>query len=336
MRYDEAMNKIKEKFKEWLLKQGLAEKTKSGRPGTAYEYLKRIDRLSNQLYGKEDWGHILKDIHVLYLLHASLASKKNRNVKPKNIYGLIITYGVMTYVDGTGKSIIDGRYIQQKHIKKYLKWLEANPKKIHLVRPALEKLYDFYSQNKDLFDEINNIQTIQKDSQKQDSGSFFSGYFTTISRIKEAIDKVVFELKVPPEADGLRPRLIKAEDDPYGRVRKHLLVKEAAGSLDCSPKTLRRIASRRKNMFGNDGYSVGAMQRYLKKHHHPSKNATAATEKSKEEDWISGKEAADLLNCPLTTFIRKYRNTGLVSYTNYTPRKVRYYKPDIMKIKNSP
>lgn len=329
------MTEIKVVFKNWLVQKGLSEKTKSGRPGTVYEYLKRIGRLSSQLYGKEDWGHILKDIYVLYLLHASLDSKKNKGIKPKKIYDLIIGYGRIAYIDDTEKSIIDGNYAEPKHIKKYLKWLETNPKKIHLVRPALGKLYDFYSKNQDLFDEINNIQPIQKDTQKQDSSSFFSGYFKTISNTKKAIDKAIFELKVPREADGLRPRLIKAEDDWLGRKRKHLLVKEASLSIDCSEKTLRRLASRRKNMFGDGYYSVGAMQRYLKKHHHPSKNATAATGTSKETDWISGKEAADLLNCPLTTFIRKYRNTGLVSYTNYTPRKVKYYKPEIIKLKNN-
>lgn len=329
------MIEIKVAFKNWLIQQGLSEKTKSGRHGTVYEYLKRIGRLSNQLYAKEDWEHILKDIYVLYLLHISLDSKKNKHIKPKKIYDLIIGYGRIAYIDNTETSIIDAKYVQPKHINKYLKWLEANPKKIHLVRPALEKLYDFYSQNKDLFDEIHNIQAIQKDSQKQDSNSFFSGYFTTIPKTKEAIDKAIYEFKVQREADGLRPRLIKAEDDWFGRKRKHLLVKEAAGSLECSEKTLRRIASRRKNMFGDGCYSVGAMQRYLKKHHHPFKNATATTGTSYKDDWISGKEAANLLNCPLTTFIRKYRDAGLVSYTDYTPRKVKYYKPDIIKLKNN-
>ncbi len=329
------MTEIKVVFKNWLVQKGLSEKTKSGRPGTVYEYLKRIGRLSSQLYGKEDWGHLLKDIYVLYLLHANLDSKKNKGIKPKKIYDLIIGYGRIAYIDDTEKSIIDGNYAEPKHIKKYLKWLETNPKKIHLVRPALEKLYDFYSQNKDLFDEINNIKPIQKDSPKQDSSSFFSAYFTTILATKEAIDRAVFALKVQREADGMRPRLIKAEDDWLGRKRKHLLLKEAAGSLECSEKTLRRLASKRKNMFGDGCYSVGAMQRYLKKHHHPSKNASTGIRGSTIYDWITGKEAAAILGCPLTTFIRKYRNTGLVSYTDYTPRKVKYYKPDIIKLKNN-
>ena len=37
------MKEIKEQFRDWLINQRLADETKSGRPGTVYEYLKSIE-----------------------------------------------------------------------------------------------------------------------------------------------------------------------------------------------------------------------------------------------------------------------------------------------------
>lgn len=43
------MKEIKEQFKNWLIEQGLSEKTSTGRPGTVYEYIRHIDNICDTL-----------------------------------------------------------------------------------------------------------------------------------------------------------------------------------------------------------------------------------------------------------------------------------------------
>ena len=101
---------IKMQFKEWLIKNGLSEKTKTGRLGTIYEYLKRIDRLCIQLYGKEEWETLLRDIYANYILHKTLALKKYENAEPQKIYDSILALGKVYQIDSS--------YNQPKYISK--------------------------------------------------------------------------------------------------------------------------------------------------------------------------------------------------------------------------
>lgn len=39
------MTDLKEKFRDWLIKQELSEKTPSGKQSTVYDYIKTIDRV---------------------------------------------------------------------------------------------------------------------------------------------------------------------------------------------------------------------------------------------------------------------------------------------------
>ncbi len=60
------MNKIKEKFEEWLLKQGLAEKTKSGRLSTIYNYTNTIDKICKKSFKINDevgWHYLAENIY---------------------------------------------------------------------------------------------------------------------------------------------------------------------------------------------------------------------------------------------------------------------------------
>ena len=320
---------VKVQFKEWLIKNGLSEKTKTGRLGTVYEYLKRIDRLCVQLYGKEEWESLLKDIHTYYILHKTLALKKYENAKPEKIYDSILTLGKLYE--------INRGYDQSKYISKYLRWLESNPKRIRSIKTALEKLFIFYTQNEDLFNEINGI---QKNPEGR-KNTFFDEYFENVLRVKEAIDRAASStVKISQEANGTNPRLIEPEKNFSDYPKKIFHSRDVASSLGCSSRTITRIVSQNTNVFGSTSttgkYTVASVQRYLKKHHYPSKNRASVIENAREEDWITGKEAAAIIGCSLTTFIRKYRDNGFVSYTNYTPRKVKYFKPDVEKIKNNP
>lgn len=66
------MTDLKEDFRQWLIKQGLSEKTATGRHGTVYEYVRRIDKLCNLIYKGHDlksWQQLAEDIYPILGFH---------------------------------------------------------------------------------------------------------------------------------------------------------------------------------------------------------------------------------------------------------------------------
>lgn len=66
------MVNLKDNFRDWLIKQGLSEKTASGRHGTVYEYVRRIDKLCNLIYkghNLKPWQQLAEDIYPILGFH---------------------------------------------------------------------------------------------------------------------------------------------------------------------------------------------------------------------------------------------------------------------------
>ena len=69
---------IKEEFKKWLVQNGVAEKTSTGRPGAAYDYTRLIDKICDIIYIRHDieqWHHLALNIYLVLGIH--LLCKKN-------------------------------------------------------------------------------------------------------------------------------------------------------------------------------------------------------------------------------------------------------------------
>lgn len=66
------MVNLKDDFRDWLIKQGLSEKTATGRHGTIYKYVRRIDKLCNRIYKGYDlqpWQQLAEDIYPILGFH---------------------------------------------------------------------------------------------------------------------------------------------------------------------------------------------------------------------------------------------------------------------------
>ena len=62
------MEDIRRYFKEWLIKQGYSEKTKSGRPSTVYEYISQINKVCDIVYLGHNFPHwelLAEDIYPI-------------------------------------------------------------------------------------------------------------------------------------------------------------------------------------------------------------------------------------------------------------------------------
>ena len=66
------MADIKENFKKWLTAQGLSEKTPSGKPGTVYEYTRRINQLTDIIFKGhtvQHWELLARNIYSILGIH---------------------------------------------------------------------------------------------------------------------------------------------------------------------------------------------------------------------------------------------------------------------------
>ena len=76
---------IKEEFKKWLVQNGVAEKTSTGKPGAAYDYTRLIDKICDIIYIRHDieqWHHLALNIYLVLGIH--LLCKKNDIVITKD------------------------------------------------------------------------------------------------------------------------------------------------------------------------------------------------------------------------------------------------------------
>lgn len=66
------MADLKNDFREWLIKQGLSEKTTTRRQGTVYEYIRRIEKICNTIYAGHNlqpWQQLAEDIYPILGIH---------------------------------------------------------------------------------------------------------------------------------------------------------------------------------------------------------------------------------------------------------------------------
>jgi len=90
------MTDLKNDFREWLIKQGLSEKTTTGRQGTVYEYIRRIEKICNTIYAGHNlqpWQQLAEDIYPILGIH-TLCKKGDVHITQSNIsktYPFLIT-----------------------------------------------------------------------------------------------------------------------------------------------------------------------------------------------------------------------------------------------------
>lgn len=81
------MEDIRGYFKEWLIKQGYSEKTKSGRPSTVYEYISQINKVCDIVYQDHNiphWELLAEDIYPILGFY-TLCKKEDAQITADNI-----------------------------------------------------------------------------------------------------------------------------------------------------------------------------------------------------------------------------------------------------------
>lgn len=162
------MVNLKDDFRDWLIKQGLSEKTATGRHGTVYEYVRRIDKLCNLIYKGYDlqpWRQLAEDIYPILGFHllcrkGDVCVTQNNIAEIKDFLNTFLS-DLRQYQDNLKNYfevkllLDDGDYVEQYTLIKdllpslttqtlLLKFSDSATQ-VNKNRNALEKFYQFLS-----------------------------------------------------------------------------------------------------------------------------------------------------------------------------------------------
>jgi len=305
------MTDLRNQLKKWLISQGLAETTKNGRPGTVYEYLKRIDRLASRIFKRKDsWDLIAK--HIFFILVVFLICPKTRT-KPR-IAELEDIHQILKQI-GLSEQLIQAiREESYNDVDTVLCDIWNKSKDNQKNRVAILKYYEFlrsteyplgndYTKSKSIYEEIDKFLSKLRDNRYD-----------------------VFHIEMEMTSSNKRARTIQPSSK-YDTDR--LSAEEVAIALGCSVQTVYRLGL--KTYSSRPAYSVRDVQAYMNKHFHPSINSETAFQHKNigyDNVWWKAQDAADKIGCSVTKVIR-YRNEHRIAYIDFSKRLVRYFLPDI-------
>lgn len=168
-----------------------------------------------------------------------------------------------------------------------------------------------------------------------------------ISKVKKSTSKTnLFYIEVGQFANERNPKTVVPRKVSFtGKTSDFLGIQDSADSLECSPKTFKRIVKKQYKQK-NEKFSLDYdndlkrtnfedIQAYLEEHHHPSGHIypNGAYNLKSKNNWCTAQEAAEIIGCSVSTVIQ-YRKNGELTYTDYTPRHVLYFIPDVERIRD--
>lgn len=343
------MAELKNDFRDWLVKRGLSEKTASGRQGTVYEYVRRIDKICNLIFkghNLQSWQQLAENIYPILGLHL-LCRKGNifiiqNNISPIKPFLTNFLSVLRPYQDNfvnffTIELILeDGLRIDNYTlIKDLLPYFttetisiksSSSQVKNNKNRNALEKFYQFLSET----EYVNpNSGYYKKLTEKKDIKDFYklltksvsdiSSYEHTIDKNLELMSKIIGGTGViPPQIDNSQ------DTEAYPET--------VCDILRISERTRKRLEIQGALVpLSNGNYSVEVVNKYIRDRFVKSKYQLTNTPYT--QWWNVGEAHKE-------TGIHKKRlqrlrsikpNENEVSYVRVTERIYIYYPPDIKR-----
>lgn len=344
------MADLKRDFKEWLISQGLSEKTKTGRAGTIYEYIRRIDNLCNKIYKGHDiqsWLQLAEDIYPILGFHL-LCKNKEICVTQDNIaeikdflntfLSVLRPYqeNLNNYFD-IKLQLDDGSYIEHyTQIKDLLPFLTEETLylkfNISIIqanknRNALERFYQFLSDTQHV---NSNSDYYKKLIEKKDIKDFYklltknisdiSSYEHTFDKHLELMSKIIGGTGViPPQIDDSQ------ETEAYPRT--------VCDILRISERTRKRLEMQGALVpLSNGNYSIEVVNKYIRDRFVKSKYQLTNTSYSQWWNVDEAHKETGIHRKRLQRLRNIKSNKNEVAYVKVTERIYIYYPPDVKRI----
>lgn len=355
------MTELREDFRSWLIKQGLSERTKTGRAGTVYEYIRRIDNLCNKIYkdhGIQSWQKLAENIYPVLGFHLLCQKGKIHITKDEfaKIDIFIKSFGPLLnqYKKNWGdyfivKFVFDENTIFDTYVDLVQHLIDSIPPEttifeisdsiiqINKNRNALEKFYQFLSETKYI-----NLHSgyYKKLTEKKDIEKYYEQLTKKLQQTKLSfvkIDTNTVQLIIEGGTNKIPP-LLKSKKFTFGyEIKAHF--KDVQKILGISRWTLKRLASFSKfelipikNDFKE--YYIEDVNNYINAHFTRSKKDTLYKGTQKKKWWSTAKVQKEL-KCN-SKKVERLRNKGYFTYLHVSPSTYLYYPDSVRRfLKNS-
>lgn len=344
------MTDLKEGFKNWLVGQGLSEKTASGRQGTVYEYCRRIDKICNILYSGFDvqpWQQLTENIYPVLGLYL-LCRKGDVRITQNNFsemqpFLITMLSSMQPYQENLTslfivELVIDGassieNYTQIKDLLPYLTTETIIIKPIGSLiqnsknRNALEKFYQFLSETK----YVNPCSSYYKKLiESKETKSFYEQLTKKIDDIAsnardinkdiELISRIIGGTGITP------PQIDSVDTEAYPQT--------VCDILRISERTRKRLEMRGDLVpLSNGNYSVEAVNKYINDRFVKSKYT--ATNASYPYWWniSEAHKETGIHRKKIQRFHQANSGKNEVAYVKISERIYIYYPPDVKRMK---
>ena len=341
------MSDLREEFRNWLIKQGLSEKTKTGRLGSVYEYIRRIDKIGDIIYlNQEDkkWECLARDIYPILGFHLICKTGKvsitHKNIDTiRNFLNLFLSSlrpyqkSSMNYFD-VKLQLDDGTYIEHYTVildllpfftteTLFLNFCDS-VSQVNKNRNALEKFHDFLTDG--------NVQKhILFSAKAKDKNSHTEN---DLKQLKTSLIELQSAQKLNIYfviAEGTRttpPQLIPGKLDTSEIAAQGAGQYEVLEILQISRWTLQRLVEAgilHKN--ANNLFDAEEINRFVQNNFVPSDNNEITHSEAIKIWWTTSKAQAQTgLN---RKYLERLRKEKKVSYIKVAPKRYLYYPPDL-------
>lgn len=337
------MKDIRRDFKEWLIKQGYSEKTKSGRPSTVYEYISQINKVCDIVYLDHNiphWELLAEDIYPILGFY-NLCKKEDAQITADNFSqtkDFLINFlsSMRAYKDNIDNYFRIESYFNGLFIEKYsliemlMNYLDDNsyilckflgtPNERKKHRIALTKFFEFLQASKYT---NSNSYFYNKFKEPTDIENLYIRLYEKLQNIETLIknDDLLYELCIKG-GNNIEPPMLEVEKVSEITIDQVCLI------LRIERHTLRRISELKPRKTSRPKYLVSDVNNFIKKNFVPSiSSANTTIQMPETKKWWLVKEVIE--NTGLTTNQIKYlRQQNLVSYIKVTRNIYIFYPYD--------
>ena len=296
---------LRQDFRNWLVGQGISDKLINGKSSSVYEYVRQLDILSKRLFNSEDWDLLVRNAKTLVFFYLLCGKSKYRNNNVAfNELEQYLTQNACTEIPSRILTVFQRYKADEVVLSQTLNNKAFNEK----AGVSFLKFYQFLDEEKKLCD--------------------FS--LQDIKRAVKQILKICTKLKLEP-IKGDFPAQIKTSATNSSRS---VTVEELITFLGCSRSTIERLL--KKGLFK---LTIDSVNAFLEKHYHPSKitklysqDLLHDSQDLLHEKWYTVAEASDFVGCSETK-IKQLLKQRLLSYTDYSARKIRISGNDLIFFK---
>lgn len=347
------MDNLREDFRDWLIKQGLSEKTSSGRPSTVYDYIRRLDKICITIYGErtiETWENLAHHIYLILGFHNLCKNGEihiNRhNLEPVHDFlddflfhlspyqeylSQYFDVKLLIYKVGEIKYFtVIGYFLPSLFSAKLVLNISTQVKKADRDKNqyVLEKFYRFLSEKNN---PICLLGFLKDKAENKDISKEFNTLNTKLVRLKSFHNESseIFQVIITAGTRKTPPQLTLNRNETKESIAKGIGADEVLDILRITRWTLKRLVDDGQlHKNENNLFDMNEINKFIQDNFHSSVPVDNGSIGDAVKKWWTVKEVKEKTGLN-EKYIERLRADKQVSHIKVSNRKYIFYPPDL-------